>query len=49
MTDYHTANRQRFLRQLKWMRVLHAAYAALVAVSVGATLAAVLTLFTRGH
>ena len=49
MTDYGTPQRQRFLRQLKYMAWLRALYVAAVGVAVGSTLAAIITVATRGH
>lgn len=47
MTDYATHERKRFLRHLKLLAFLRALSVALVGLSVGATVAAVLILFTR--
>ena len=47
MTDYHTVNRKRFLRQLRYMALLRGFYVGLVGLSAGATAAALLLLLLR--
>ena len=49
MTDYATKERKRFLRQMKYLAALRALYVAIVGLAVGSTLAAIITVTTRGH
>ena len=49
MTDYGTQDRQRFLRQLRYMAALRALYIAICGLSLGALLWAVIHLFSKGH
>ncbi len=49
MTDYATKERQKFLREVKYMQRLQYVYAALAGLSVAWLLATIANLFTKGH